>query len=81
MCEAASSDHASEMKIVRRGRGNVLLFEGFQYYFHTKYENGNCIWRCKNFKKSEKCTGIVTVMKVCLFNFIWNRFAFDHDLT
>ncbi|XP_026326335.1 uncharacterized protein LOC113235025 [Hyposmocoma kahamanoa] len=54
-----SSDQ-NDIKIVARGRGKVLLYNGHQYYFHVRYKNNNCLWRCKNYK-TFNCTGSVTI--------------------
>lgn len=54
----------NEIKIIKRGRGTVLLEGGHQYYFHKKYKNESAIWRCKQYKLDVKCTGSVTLSKV-----------------
>lgn len=59
---SVSSDQ-NDIKIVARGRGKVLLYNGHQYYFHVRYKNNNCLWRCKNYK-TFNCTGSIKITQV-----------------
>ncbi|KAL0852101.1 hypothetical protein ABMA28_000341 [Loxostege sticticalis] len=50
----------SELTFISRKHGTVLLYEGFQYFRHKLYKNGNVIWQC-SLKNKNKCTGSVTL--------------------
>lgn len=53
----------SELNVIKRGRGRVLLENGFQYYQLSKYKNLQTLWRCAMYKKT-KCSGTVTTSEV-----------------
>lgn len=52
------------IQIIKRGRGEVLLESGWQYYKHVIYKNRTSLWRCKQFKTNVKCAGAVTLNTV-----------------
>lgn len=56
----------NDIKIVKRGRGSVLLHGGHQYYKQTKYKNGRSVWKCKMYKLL-KCAGSVTLSAVSTY--------------
>lgn len=49
-----------ELVILKRGRGSVLLCNGYQFYKHSYYHNGTSKWRCRAYKEI-KCAGSVTI--------------------
>lgn len=52
----------NEVIFLMRGRGTVLVYEGYQYYKNRSYINGAQLWKC-SLNKKNKCTGSIT-MKV-----------------
>ncbi|KAI5636434.1 FLYWCH zinc finger domain-containing protein [Phthorimaea operculella] len=51
---------AADINIIKRGRGNVLLSSGYQYYRQRVYGSGKSKWRCKNYKEL-KCAGSINL--------------------
>lgn len=52
-----------DIEIIERGKGKILLYEGYEYVKHSQYKNGNYIWRC-NKRHKTKCKGSLTVTPV-----------------
>ncbi|CAK1591836.1 unnamed protein product [Parnassius mnemosyne] len=50
----------SEINVMKRRRGRVLMLNGYQYYKLKVYKDASVIWRCAQYKKN-KCTGSVTI--------------------
>ncbi|CAK1593014.1 unnamed protein product [Parnassius mnemosyne] len=50
----------SEINVIKRRRGRVLMLNGYQYYKLKVYKDASVIWRCAQYKKN-KCTGSVTI--------------------
>lgn len=63
MVDSLSANCFGEIEIVKRGRGKVLLNNGYQYYLIKTYKNLDTIWRCKEYR-SKNCNGSVTVSEV-----------------
>lgn len=59
-------NEANNFKIIKRGRGSVLLFSGYQFYRNTVYSNKSSYWRCKNYKNKTHCNGYVTLSHVSM---------------
>lgn len=53
----------SEPIFLTRGRGSVLLYDGYQYHRKKVYANGQEYWKCAITKKN-KCIGSLTI-RVC----------------
>lgn len=50
----------NEFSIVTKGRGKVMLYNGYEYVKKKVYKSGGVWWRCcQQLKK--KCTGSVTI--------------------
>lgn len=64
----ATVDNVNNFTILQRGRGNVLLYAGRQFYRHQTYRNNSTHWRCAGFKleKNRRCYGSVTISEVSL---------------
>lgn len=54
---------SGEISIITRGRGEVLLLNGYEYYHHVTYRDNSSLWRCANYKKT-KCGGTVKIDQV-----------------
>ncbi|KAL0880256.1 hypothetical protein ABMA27_002713 [Loxostege sticticalis] len=52
----------NNVKIIRRKKGNVLLFKNHEYYKHTVYKNESSLWNC-SLKRKNQCKGSVTINK------------------
>lgn len=58
------------IEIIKRGKGNILLFQGHEYTKHSHYKSGNVMWRC-NQRHKTKCKGSITVTPVSLYYIIF----------
>lgn len=52
-----------EIEIIERGKGNILLFESYEYVKHSQLNNGDYLWRCSKRHKT-KCKVYLTVSPV-----------------
>lgn len=53
-----------EINIIKRKRGEVLLYNERQYYKHKIYKNLSQIWYCRNRRTKIKCTGSITIQVI-----------------
>lgn len=56
----------TDISIITRGRGKVLIYEGYEYYKHSDYQNEETLWRCAKYKKT-KCGGTLNLLPVSLY--------------
>lgn len=52
---------SKNFKIIKRGRGRVLLHNVWQFYKSCVYKNNTCYWRCKEYKSVINCKGYFTI--------------------
>lgn len=46
--------------LLKRGGGEVALFDGHQYHYRKTYKNRSSYWFC-SYRKRNKCYGSITV--------------------